>query len=243
VQKLYQRDNDCVSHEYGQYCPISLGSEVIADRWTPLILREMVMGSTRFNDIERGLPGISRSLLLQRLGHLERKGVLQRQPARSGRGNEYHLTPAGRDLEPVIMALGEWTVRWLYTEPEPAHVDPVTLTWWMHRRVDTPRLPDRRVVIEFDYQGPSATIIWLVLDRGESSVCVKHPGFESDIWVTTDAASFMRVFSGAETLGDARRRGTVTLNGPTKLTRSFGTWFLWSPFAPAVREVIANSRR
>jgi DNA-binding HxlR family transcriptional regulator len=243
VQKLYRRDNQGVSHEYGQYCPVSLGSEVVADRWTPLILREMVLGSTRFNDIERGLPGISRSLLLQRLGHLERKGVLERRPARAGRGNEYHLTPAGRDLEGVIMALGEWAIRWMYAEPEPADVDPVALTWWMHRRVDTPRLPDRRVVIEFDYKGVNATVIWLILDRGEPSVCVKHPGFDSDISVVTDTASFMRVFSGIESLGDARRRGTVTLDGPTSLTRSFGTWFLWSPFAPTVREAVANSRR
>jgi DNA-binding HxlR family transcriptional regulator len=232
-----------MGHEYGQYCPVALGSEVIADRWTLLILREMVIGSTRFNEIERGLPGISRSLLLQRLGHLERKGALERRPARAGRGHEYHLTPAGRDLETVIMALGEWSVRWLYAEPEPAQVDPVVLTWWMRRRVDTTRLPDKRVVIEFDYHGANATVIWLVLDRGEPSVCVKHPGFDSDLWVVTDAASLMRVFAGIESLGEARHRGTVTLNGPTSLTRSFGTWFLWSPFAPTVREVVANSRR
>ncbi len=243
MQKLYRRDNHDMSHDYGQYCPVSLGSEVFADRWTPLIMREMVLGSTRFNDIERGLPGISRSLLLQRLGHLERKGVLQRRPARAGRGNEYHLTAAGRDLEKVVMALGEWAVRWMYTEPEPAHVDPVALTWWMHRRVDTARLPNERVVVEFDYHGTNAAVIWLILDRGEPSVCVKHPGFDSDICVVTDAVSLMRVFSGAESLADARRNGTVTLNGPPSLTRSFNTWFLWSPFAPTVREVVANMRQ
>lgn len=230
-----------MGRQYGQYCPVSLGSEVLADRWTPLILREMVLGSTRFNDIERGLPGISRTLLAQRLRHLERKGVLARRPARSGRGSEYHLTPAGQDLEPVIMAIGEWAVRWMFAEPDPADVDPVAMTWWMHRRVDTSRLPDRRVVIEFNYLGVNATVIWLVLDRGEPSVCVKHPGFDSDIIVTTDAASFMRVFSGIDTLADARRRGTVAIDGPPALTRAFGSWFLWSPFAPAVREVLAAS--
>ena len=225
--------------DYGQYCPVSIGSEVLADRWTPLILREMILGSTRFNDIERGLPGISRTLLAQRLRHLERKGVLQRRPAAAGRGSEYHLTPAGQDLEPVITALGEWTIRWMYTEPQPAEVDPVGLTWWMHRRVDSARLPDRRVVIEFDYRGQNATVIWLILDRGEPSVCVKHPGFDTDILVTTDAVSFMRVFAGIETLADATARGTVTLEGPRMLTRAFGGWFLWSPFLPAVRERLA----
>lgn len=229
-----------MTREYGQYCPVSLGSEVLADRWTPLILREMVLGSTRFNDIERGLPAISRTLLAQRLRHLERKGVLQRRPARAGRGSEYHLTPAGKDLEPVIMAIGEWAVRWMFTEPAPAEVDPIALTWWMHRRVDTSRLPDRRVVIEFDYRGVNATVIWLVLDRGDPSVCVKHPGFDSDIVVTTDAASFMRVFSGIDSLADARRDGRVVLEGPSTLTRAFGRWFLWSPFAPAVQQVLAT---
>jgi DNA-binding HxlR family transcriptional regulator len=226
--------------EYGQYCPVSLGSEVLADRWTPLIVRELIIGSTRFNDIERGLPGISRTLLSQRLRHLERKGVLVTRPASGGRGNEYHLTPAGEDLEPVLMALGEWTVRWRFTDPEPEDVDPITLTWWMHRRVDVRRLPDRRVVIEFDYRGADATQIWLVLDRGDPSVCVKHPGFDNDVIVTTDTVSMMRVFSGIETLGEALTKGSIDLAGMPSLTRGFERWFLWSPFAPAVRRHLAE---
>jgi DNA-binding HxlR family transcriptional regulator len=221
--------------EYGQYCPVALGSEVLADRWTPLILREMVLGSTRFNDIERGLPGISRSLLLQRLHYLERKGVVNRVPAAAGRGHEYHLTPAGLDLEPVITAIGEWAVRWIFTEPEPHQVDPVTLTWWMHRRVAAGRTPARRVVIQFDYEGDRQTRIWLILDRGEPSVCINHPGFEPDVIVTTDALVFTRVFAGIETLDDALAAGTVRIDGPPQLVRAFPRWFLWSPFAPAVR--------
>lgn len=229
-----------MTREYEQYCPVSLASEVLADRWTPLIVREMVLGSTRFNDIERGLPGISRSVLAQRLGHLGRKGVVQLRPARSGHGHEYHLTPAGESLESVIMALGEWAVRWMFAEPEPAEVDPISLTWWMHRRVDADRVPDRRVVIEFDYRGANPAVVWIVLDRGNPSVCVKHPGFDSDIVVTTDAVSLMRVFAGIDELSNARRSGTVVIDGTPSLTRSFGTWFLWSPFAPTVREVLAQ---
>ncbi|MCX5042075.1 helix-turn-helix transcriptional regulator [Aldersonia sp. NBC_00410] len=223
-------------HEYGQYCPVALGSEVLADRWTPLILRELVLGNTRFNDIERGLPGISRTLLSSRLRHLESVGVLDRIPSRTGRGSEYRLTDSGRDLEPVIQLLGEWAVRWRFVEPEPRLVDPVTLTWWMHRRIDRTRLPAGRVVIEFVYQGNPATVLWLVLDSGEPSVCMKYPGFDIDLVVRTDAVSMMRVFSGQKSLAAARGDGTVQIGGPPALERAFGTWFLWSPFAPAVRE-------
>ena len=137
------------------------------------------------------------------------------------------------------MALGEWTVRWRFTDPEAADVDPVTLTWWMHRRVDADRLPDRRVVIEFDYRGADATQIWLVLDRGDPSVCVKHPGFDSDVIVTTDTVSMMRVFSGIDTLAEAAAKGSIDLAGMPALTRGFGHWFLWSPFVPAVRRHLA----
>ena len=224
---------------YGQYCPVSLGSEVLADRWTPLILRELVLGNTRFNEIERCLPGISRSLLSQRLRHLERMDVLSTIPAPSGRGSEYHLTDAGRDLEPVIQALGEWAVRWRFSEPEPEQVDPVGLTWWLHRRVDPTAMPDTRVVIEFAYEGPERRTIWLVLDRGEPSVCFKHPGFDSDLVVTTEPVALMRVFSGIERLEDAVGRGAVQIDGPPRLVRAFGRWFRWSPFAAAVREAVA----
>jgi DNA-binding HxlR family transcriptional regulator len=222
--------------DYGQYCPVALASEVLADRWTPLIVRELVLGSRRFNDIDRGLPGISRTLLKQRLNHLERKGVLELVPV--ARGHEYQLTPAGRDLEGVIMAIGEWAVRWMFSEPQPREVDPVTLTWWMSRRVDADKLPGQRVTVEFEYLGEDPTRIWLILDRQEASVCTDHPGFASDVIVTTVPVDLMRVFSGIISLAQATADGTVALTGPPRLLRALPTWFLWSPFAPAVRERI-----
>lgn len=223
--------------DYNQYCPVALASEVLADRWTPLIARELVLGSHRFNDIARGLPGISRTLLLQRLLHLERRGVLDRVPVKGG--HEYHLTEAGRDLESVLMAFGEWAVRWMFAEPEPREVDPVSLTWWMSRRLDTDRLPPRRVVVEFAYTGAEPTRIWLVVDRGEGSVCTSHPGFDSDVTVTTEPVALMRVFSGIVSLREARASGLIEVAGQPGLVRQFPGWFLWSPFAPAVRTRIA----
>jgi DNA-binding HxlR family transcriptional regulator len=227
--------------EYGQYCPVALGSEVLAERWTPLILREMVLGSTRFNEIERGLPSISRSLLAKRPRYLAGKGVVEMVPSEDGRGHEYHLTPAGKDLEPVIMALGEWTVRWLFTDPVPREVDPIALTWWMHRRVAIERTPSGRVVIQFDYRDAKLTRLWLVLDRGEPSVCMTHPGFEPDLVITTDSLSFQRVFSGLDDLTGAVAAGKVRIDGPPRLARDFPRWFLWSPFLPAVRARVAAS--
>ncbi|MGA8852159.1 MAG: helix-turn-helix domain-containing protein [Aeromicrobium sp.] len=220
--------------EYGQYCPVALASAVIAERWTPLIIRELVIGGRRFNEIDRGLPGISRSLLKQRLDHLERRGIVDK--VTMPHGHEYHLTPAGKDLEGVIMAVGEWAVRWMFTEPEPREVDPVTLTWWMSRRVVADELPDDRTVVEFDYAGDDPTRIWMVIERHETSVCTDPPGFETDLFVATTPVDLMRVFSGITTYHEAVSSGRITLTGPSRLTRSLPSWFAWSPFAPAVRQ-------
>ena len=225
--------------EYNQYCPVALGSEVLAERWVPLIVRELVLGGRRFNEIDRGLPGISRSLLKQRLDHLERKGVVERVELIHGRGHEYRLTPAGRDLEGVIMAVGEWAVRWMFTEPEPRNVDPVTLTWWMSRRLVADEAPDDRTVVQFDYAGEHPTRIWIVLERGDASVCTEPPGFDSDVVVTTDPVALMRVFSGITSYASALESGAISLAGPPRLTRLLPTWFAWSPFAPATRERLA----
>jgi DNA-binding HxlR family transcriptional regulator len=221
--------------DYGRFCPVALGSEVLADRWTPLILRELFLGNVRFNDIARGLPGISRSLLVQRLRHLERKGVVQTWPSPTGRGSEYHLTPAGKDLEPVVEALGKWAVHWLFDDLRPHEVEPVNLMWWMHRRIDLEQLPATRVVLEFAHTEPERTTLWMVLDRGEASVCVQHPGFDPDVVVTTTTPALAEVFQGYETWARATASGAIAVVGPPSLVRALPRWFLWSPFADATR--------
>ena len=228
--------------DYAQYCPVALASEVIAERWTPLIVRELVLGGRRFNEIDRGLPGISRSLLKQRLDHLERKGVVDRVELTHGRGHEYRLTPAGRDLEGVIMAVGEWAVRWMFSEPEPRNVDPVTLTWWMSRRLVADQVPDDRTVVQFDYEGDDPARLWIVLERRDASVCTEPPGFDSDVVLTTEPVALMRVFSGITTYTNALASGAIKIAGPPRLTRALPGWFAWSPFAPVVRERLAGER-
>jgi DNA-binding HxlR family transcriptional regulator len=224
---------------YGRFCPVALGSEVMADRWTPLIVRELVLGNTRFNDIARGLPGISRSLLVQRLRHLERMGVVDLWPSPTGRGNEYHLTPAGKDLEGVVMALGRWAVQWLFDDLRPEEVDAVNLLWWMHRRIDDTQLPDSRVVIEFVHTAPKRTAIWMVLDRGEASVCLQHPGFDPDLVVTTTTPALAEVFSGLNTWADALLSGAIRIDGPPTLARRLPKWFLGSPFADVTGAMVS----
>jgi DNA-binding HxlR family transcriptional regulator len=217
--------------DYGKFCPIALASEVVADRWTPLILRELILGNTRFNDIARGLPGISRSLLVQRLRHLERKGVVELWPSATSKGNEYHLTPAGKELQPVVEALGRWAVEWLFEEVDPHEIDPVSLTWKMHRRVNEELLPPGRVVVEFNYTAPTRKVIWMVLDRGEASVCTQHPGFDPDVVVTTTTPALAEVFAGYNTWARAVSTDDIHLDGAPSVMKALPRWFLWSPFA------------
>ena len=222
--------------DYGNYCPVSMAAEVVADRWTPLIIRELVLGNTRFNDIARALPGISRSLLVQRLRHLEKRGVLEMWPAPTGRGSEYHLTPAGRDLERVIDSLGRWAIEWLFEELRPHDVAPNTLMWWMHRRVDHDRLPPGRTVIAFRHTAPDPVTIWLVMAPNEVSVCLQHPGFEVDVEVAGPTPVLADVFQGYSTWSEAVDAGRLEVAGPPRLVRALPRWFLWSPWAGVTRE-------
>jgi len=227
--------------EYGRFCPVALATEVLADRWTPMIVRELVLGNTRFNDIARGLPGISRTLLTGRLRHLEKRGVIERWPAPGGQGSEYHLTPAGKDLERVIDALGRWAIEWLFDELYPQEVDPHTLMWWMHRRTDPTAFPEGRVVLEFAFTAPEPETVWLVLEHGEVSVCHQHPGFDSDVVLRASTATYSEVFNGLRTWPEAVRAGDLEAVGPTRLVRAMPTWFLWSPWVEVTRERVSRA--
>src|SRR5262245_42574302 len=145
---------------YGQYCPVARATEILADRWTPLIIRELLAGVSRFNEIERGLPGISRTLLAARLRGLTQAGVLERVATSNGRAIEYRLTPAGRDLQRVIDVVGEWGAHWAFGDPRADELDPGLLLWQMRRRVHLDRLPHRRVVAQFDLRGARRESQW-----------------------------------------------------------------------------------
>ena len=210
-------------------------SEILAERWTPLIVRELIAGSHRFNEIERALPGISRSLLVSRLRQLEDAGVVERIVRASSGLPEYHLTEAGRELKVVIEALGAWGVRWAFGDPQPEELDGGLLVWKIHQRIHRERLPQRRTVVEFDFTGPRARRVWLLLEPREVSVCVTPPGFDSDLVIRADLGAFYRVWLGQIDYAAALRCGALTVEGPAALARQLPQWFMWSPMARFIR--------
>jgi DNA-binding HxlR family transcriptional regulator len=221
--------------EYSQYCPVARASEVLADRWTPLIVREVLAGSRHFNEILRGLPGISRSLLVSRLRLLEDREVLARRSGQRANTTEYVLTEAGRDLKLVIDVIGAWGARWAFGEPKPEELDPVLLLWRIQRRIHRDLLPDARTVAEFDLAGRRGRRLWLVMDRSEVSLCLKPPGFPPDLVVRADVSVLYRVWVARMDYDAAVRSGELSVEGPRALVRALPSWLMWSPMAPIVR--------
>jgi DNA-binding HxlR family transcriptional regulator len=221
--------------KYGQFCPVAKAAEIIAERWTPLILRELLMGSRRFNQLERGLPRISRSLLSQRLRFLEEAGLLTRGLAADGRTQEYELTAAGRDLYDVIFHLGEWSHRWFDPVIDDDDLDPQLLMWDIRRGLHLDRLPLHRVLVQFDFTGVAKGSYWLLLEPGDPSVCWDHPGFPVDLTVHADTRTLARVWMGHQAMTDAISKRLISLDGPRELTGAFPEWLALSTFAGTER--------
>jgi DNA-binding HxlR family transcriptional regulator len=218
---------------------VARAAEVFADRWTPLIVREMLSGSAHFNEIQRGLPGISRTLLSTRLQALADAGVLTRSVGERPHATEYRLTAAGDELSRVVESLGQWGARWAFGEPRPDELDPVLLLWKIRRRVNHDRLPPGRVVVEFQFTGRRRARLWLILTREEASVCLKPPGFDSDLMVTADLAAFYGLWVGRLPFEAILRSGKLRIEGPSSLVRQFPQWLKWSPMAENVRNAMS----
>lgn len=225
-----------------QYCPVYRSLDVYGDRWALLVVREILRGVTRFNELERSLPGISRSTLAQRLRHLEKGAIVERWADREERRTEYRLTPAGRDLGRVIGAIGDWGVRWLVPDVRPSDIDPDGLMIWISRHVILRALPARRVVIRFELLGRSRRYFWLVLRAGEASLCPEHPGFEENVVVTAAPAALYRLVVGQLSLEGAMEDGVVRIDGPPVLVRSLPRWFLLRASGPPIGRGTARRR-
>jgi DNA-binding HxlR family transcriptional regulator len=210
---------------YGQYCPIARASEILAERWTPIILRNLLNGSTTFTEIADGAPGIPRSLLTARLRELQRAGVVETAPNPAGRGFRYHPTEAGRDLASVMAGLGIWGERWMELAPE--HLDPgVVLHAWCSWYLVTERLPAHRVVVRFEF--PELTrkggVLWIIFDRDTAEVCRKDPAFEIDVYVTAEARALAEWHLGRIEWTDAVDDGRIAVLGSIDLARALPTW-------------------
>src|SRR5215472_4162777 len=227
------------SRSYAQFCPVAMASEILCTRWTLIVLRELIVGTTRFNDLRRGVPRMSPALLSQRLKELEAAGVVCRRPSPTDPGVlEYHLTDAGRELEPVVAAFGFWGQRWVAADISLQHLDVSLLMWHMRRNLDPKPMPQRRCVIQIRYPElpPSQRSWWLLVgpDIGVD-LCSVDPGFDVDLYVSTDLRTMTAIWMGVDTVRDAQRAERLFLSGDRQLAADMQAWLGLSPFARELR--------
>lgn len=228
--------------DYGQFCPVALGAEIFAERWTPLILRELLMGGRRFSDIQHGVPRMSKNLLTQRLHSLQHSGIIEQLPTGNGHGHEYRLTTAGRELSAVIDALGTWGYRWASKDLTDKNLDPDFLMWSLRRLVRVDALPDERVVLCFRFQHHENRRFWLVLHRPDVDLCLFDPGFEVNVEIVARVESLARVCLGHAPLLEAMRDGGVEVHGAPRHRNALPSWLGVTRFAALAKAVPAVQR-
>lgn len=221
---------------YGQFCPVAQALEVVGERWTLLIVRELLCGNYRFGEILHGVPLISRSLLSQRLKALEEATLIERRERSGSGGHEYRLTPAGRELAPIVMGLGNWGQRWVRRSPND-YLDPVLLMWDVRRNLNPELLPTGPTVVTFWFRDLPAkrSRYWLKVSRPEVELCMTNPGLDIALSVETTVQTMVDVWLGDRDVREAVRSGAIELKGAAGLARSFPRWLLLSPFAKVER--------
>ncbi|MBM0206114.1 helix-turn-helix transcriptional regulator [Micromonospora sp. STR1s_5] len=213
---------------YDQFCAIAKAAEVVAARWTPLILRELMTGVHGFSDIQRGIPLISRAVLVSRLRELETEDIIERRPRPDGKGHEYWLTPAGEALRGVVAELGYWGLVHARGRIKPTDLDPGLLVWGFRKRARLDCLPERRILVRFEFSGVPASrtryrVLWLVLQRSGAEVCAKDPGFETDLIIRGAVADFVALYLGHARWKDLEQTA-ITIDGDPALAREVPAW-------------------
>ena len=224
------------SRSYFQFCPVARAAELVASRWTPILLRELLAGNTKFNDLRIGMAKMSPSLLSKRLQELEDAGIILKQKAKSGKGFEYIITDIGRELTPFVMALGVWGQKYVIKELGKHELDPGLLMWDIHRRIEVSEFPEKGVfVAEFHLSdAPVARRTWWVMikDR-KAELCMQPPGIDPHFEVESCVRTLTDIWRGALGIDAARKQNQLHLKGETKYVRSFKKWFMLSPFVSA----------
>ena len=218
---------------YGQFCPIAKACEALGERWTILLIRELLCGSHRYNDFKRGLPLISPAMLSQRLSTLLERGLIERKRSKDQKNWEYHLTQAGRELEPTIMGLGAWGARWVRSQMSENDLSVELLMWDMRRTIDRSALPDNRTVLHFEFKDLDKKYKnwWMLAENDSIDLCVDDPGFESDVRFVCDLKTMTQLWLGDTTLSKAQSSGKLDISGSPRLTRNIPKWLVFSGFA------------
>ena len=224
---------------YGQFCPVAQALEVIGERWTLLVVRELLMGSTRFGELQRGVPLMSRSMLAQRLRALEDAGVIVREARPSGAGHSYRLTQAGEELRPIVEGCGVWGQRWAKRKLSAEKLDAGLLMWDMRRNLDTKKLPKEHLLVEFRLRGAAQgqKRFWLHITPDDVDLCLTHPGFDVDLSVHAQLRALTRVWMGEISFASALSEGSIELEGAPRLCTEFPKWLKLSGFAGVQRPV------
>lgn len=226
---------------YGQFCSVAMASEILCTRWTMLILRELLAGSTRFNELRKGVARMSPALLSKRLKELEISGVITHTRSDGQEKGEYRLTVAGADLGLVVDSIGRWGQRWVEGQLSLRNLDPSLLMWDMRRNLDLTPIPDRDWVVQFLYSDlPAAKQdYWLLIEDGEVDLCYIDPGLEVDLYIETDLRTMTAIWMGVSTVESEVRANRLELTGNPNLTRSMQKWLGLSPFAVEKRQTSA----
>jgi DNA-binding HxlR family transcriptional regulator len=218
---------------YGQFCPIAKAAEIFCERWTALVIRNLGAGAVRFNDIHRGVPHMSATLLARRLRGLEAEGLVERRRTAAGRSWTYHLTAAGAEFLPLVGALAVWGQRWTRRELEDGELDLGLLIWGLEHSVDPTAFGPGGCVLRLEVcdQPAHKRLYWFVCEDGAVELCVSDPGRETDLYLTATLRDLVRLYRGDVTLAGAIEAGLLTVDGPPRLTRRLERWFQFGTMA------------
>ncbi len=217
---------------YGQFCPVSKATEIIGEKWTLLILRELLMGTSRFNDFQRAMSRISPTVLNKRLKQLEEKGIVVKKRLSGQKGFEYRLTAMGKELEPIIEQVAIWGQRWARGQMSDDELDVELLMWDIHRRIQTDSLPDGETVLSFNFSDlDNYRKWWLVVSRDDVDLCTEDTGKDVDLYISSDLRTMVEVWQGDRDLKAMLRDERIHAVGSKVLIRSMEDWFGLCAFA------------